>query len=90
MKADKKRKVLTRLKKIEGQLRGIQKMVDQDQYCVDILTQITAVRSATKNVGKEILESHAHSCVMKAVKEGNGSGDQSFDELLETIFKFTK
>ena len=87
---DKKEDVLLRLKRLEGQIRGVQKMVDQDKYCVDIMIQLAAVRSATRNVGKEILESHAHSCVLEAIQSDNIDSDETIDELIDVIFKFNK
>ncbi len=81
-------KVLQRLKKVEGQVRGIQKMVENDRYCVDILIQIAAVRAALDKVGLSILEKHTHGCVQKAIKSGDG--DSAIDELMDVIKLFIK
>lgn len=75
-----------RLKKIEGQVRGIQRMVDEDKYCVDILTQINAVRGALKKVGLKILDRHTHGCVQRAIK--NEKGDAIINELMDVLAKF--
>jgi DNA-binding FrmR family transcriptional regulator len=83
-----KEKILARLKRIEGQLRGIQKMVTDDKYCVDILTQISSVQGATQRVGNLILEDHIKGCVRKAIE--NGHGDESIRELIDIIQRFTK
>lgn len=88
--AEYKDDLIKRLRRIEGQVRGIQRMVDEDQYCVDVLVQIAAVRAALYKVGFNILENHAHGCVMKAVRSEGDFGDKAIDELLDVVFKFTK
>jgi CsoR family transcriptional regulator, copper-sensing transcriptional repressor len=85
---DDKQLVLNRLKRIEGQVRGIQKMVEDDRYCVDILVQMSAINAALKKVGFQLMEKHTHHCVANAVKEGNG--DASIDELMKVIQQFSK
>jgi len=75
-----------RLARIEGQVRGIGRMLDEDRYCVDILTQVSAVRSALDALGLELLEHHLHGCVQKAVVSGNG--DPAIDEAMTVIRKF--
>lgn len=80
--------LLKRLKKIEGQIRGIQKMIEEDRYCVDILAQLAAVKAATNKVGLSLIDSHTRGCVTQAIKEGDGS--RHIDELLEVIRVFTK
>lgn len=77
-----------RLRRIEGQVRGIQKMIEEDRYCVDILIQIAAVKSAVNNVGLSLLEKHTHGCVTNAVKTGDA--DAAIDELMDVIKKFSK
>lgn len=77
-----------RLKKIEGQVRGIQKMIDEDRYCVDILVQLTAVRAALNKVGLSLLESHTRGCVTAAIK--GGQGDEAIEELIDVLSKFAK
>ncbi|GBF10899.1 MULTISPECIES: metal-sensitive transcriptional regulator [Tepidibacillus] len=81
-------KILQRLKRIEGQVRGIHKMVEDDRYCVDVLIQIAAVRAALDKVGLSLLERHTHGCVQKAIKSGNG--DPAIDELMDVIKLFIK
>lgn len=76
-----------RLKRIEGQVRGIQRMVDEDKYCVDILIQINAIRGALKKVGLKILDKHIHGCVQRAIK--NEEGDTIINELMDVLAKFT-
>ncbi len=67
-KVEEKQRLINRLKRIEGQVRGIQKMVEEDRYCVDILVQITAINSALKKVGLNLLKDHTHHCVADAIK----------------------
>ena len=67
MQADTKPKVLNRLSRIEGQVRGISRMVDDDRYCVDLLTQLQAVRAALTRVESEVLKDHLDHCVMQAM-----------------------
>lgn len=65
-----KQKINNRLKKIEGQIRGLQKMIDEDKYCIDVITQASAIRSAVKSFEDMILEGHLSSCVVKQIKTG--------------------
>ncbi|MBE7522539.1 MAG: metal-sensing transcriptional repressor [Burkholderiales bacterium] len=75
-----------RIARIEGQVRGIAKMLADDRYCVDILTQVSAVRSALDALGLELLEHHLHGCVADAVK--SGKGDPAIDEAMHVIRRF--
>jgi DNA-binding FrmR family transcriptional regulator len=76
-----KQEVLKRLKYIEGHLNGIRKMVEEDQYCVDILRQTYAVRKAIEKLEMVILDGHLHTCVPEGIKEGNT--DVIVDELVQ-------
>ena len=78
---------MTRLKKIEGQIRGIMKMVDQEKYCIDIINQITAAEKALDGVAKNIMKRHIESCVTTAIIQGEGQ--TKIDELIETVFKIS-
>lgn len=80
--------VINRLKRIEGQVRGVQKMIEEDRYCVDVLIQISAISAALKGVGFHLMEEHTKHCVTRAVKSGDG--DQAFDELIDVIKQFTR
>lgn len=75
-----------RLNRIEGQIRGIARMVEDDRYCVDILTQVAAVQSALDALARKLLEHHLHGCVSQAIASGNGK--QAIDEALAVISKF--
>ena len=77
-----KPQLLARLKRIEGQTRGVQKMVDEDRYCIDVLTQISAVQAALDKVALGLLDDHARSCVIPA--EGEQQADRT-DELMAAV-----
>ena len=79
--------VLTRLRRIEGQIRGIARMVASDVYCDDILNQITSVEAALSGVRKGLLEAHIRSCVVDQIEEGRY---QVIDELMRTIGRMTR
>lgn len=90
-KSNDKEAIIKRLNRIEGQVKGIQKMLEDERYCVDILVQISAIRSAINRVGNIILENHIKGCVSNSIKEGNTQqSDELISELMETINKFTK
>ena len=78
---------LKRLTNIEGQIKGIERMVDNEKYCVDILTQISAARAALNRVGLLILKRHIKNCVSKAIKKGDSEGNEIIDELMHILSK---
>ena len=89
--SDKERRdVLNRLARIEGQVRGIARMVDEDQYCTDILTQITAVTTALDRVGLRLLDSHVQGCVRDAMVAGDKEAEVKTRELLEAVERFAR
>lgn len=77
-----------RLKKIEGQVRGLQRMVEEDRYCVDVLVQVAAVKAALNKVGLGLLEGHAKGCMQAAVRRGEG--DEAVAELMDVLERFIK
>lgn len=81
------RNLMNRLKRIEGQIRGIQGMVEDDRYCVDILTQVMAVQSALNSFNKELLSNHIKTCVVQDIEDGR---HEAVDELCGTIQKLMK
>ncbi|MDE1939128.1 MAG: metal-sensitive transcriptional regulator [Alphaproteobacteria bacterium] len=84
-------KLLTRLKRIEGQVRGVARMVEEDRYCIDILNQLLAVKEALKRVEAEVLKGHAAHCVAHAIKSGDAKDQkQKFDELVELFGRYGK
>jgi DNA-binding FrmR family transcriptional regulator len=83
-----KAQLLSRLKRIEGQVRGIQKMIEEDRYCVDILVQVSAINAALKKVGLHLLERHTQHCVRDAIE--TGSGEEAIEELMKVFEQFSK
>ena len=84
--ADEKKKLINRLSRIEGQIRGIRQMVENDAYCVDILTQSAAAKSAFSAFNKELLRRHMESCVVRDIK----NDEADIDELMDIIGKLMK
>jgi CsoR family transcriptional regulator, copper-sensing transcriptional repressor len=88
---DQKATLVKRLHRIEGQVRGIEKMVDEDRYCIDILTQIGAVTTALESLGFQILDDHVKHCVAGALASGDETAATGkADELLEAVHRFAK
>lgn len=83
-----KEDILKRLKRIEGQVRGVQKMIEEEKYCSDILTQVAAVRAAMNKVGSIILEKHSMTCIQKAVSSEDK--EKAVSELAKTMQSFMK
>lgn len=81
------KKLINRLNRIEGQIRGIKKMVEDDRYCIDIITQVSATNAALNAFNKELLSQHIQSCVVEDVKSGN---IEKIDELCATLQKIMK
>ena len=79
------RDALRRLRNIEGQVRGLQRMVESDQYCIDVITQISAVRSALNSVGMKILRRHIDTCVSEAILDGGQGRERMLDELMRLL-----
>lgn len=79
--------LVNRLSRIEGQVRGVKKMVEEDRYCIDILVQVQAIQAALNGFNKMLLSEHIHSCVVRDIQEGNL---ECVDELCETIKKLMK
>jgi CsoR family transcriptional regulator, copper-sensing transcriptional repressor len=84
------RDVLNRLARIEGQVRGIARMVESDEYCTDILTQISAVVTALDRVGLKVLDGHVQGCVREAMVEGGKEAETTTAELLEAVERFAR
>jgi CsoR family transcriptional regulator, copper-sensing transcriptional repressor len=78
--------LVTRLRRIEGQVRGLQRMVDEDQYCIDILTQMNSVISALRAVGMGLLDDHVRHCVRESIEQGEG--DEKVEELMNAFARF--
>jgi CsoR family transcriptional regulator, copper-sensing transcriptional repressor len=80
-----KQQILNRLKRIEGQVRGIHNMIENDRYCVDVLTQISAIQAAINKVSLGLVEDHTRHCVAGAIK--NNNGEEAIDELMDVMKK---
>lgn len=77
---------LKRLRRIEGQVRGLQKMVAEDRYCPEIMVQIASVHEALRSVGRELMKNHLRHCVAQAVRAGDAQAEATYDELLDLIY----
>jgi CsoR family transcriptional regulator, copper-sensing transcriptional repressor len=78
--------LLARLRRIEGQVRGVRRMVEEDQYCLDILTQLNSVSAAVKAVGLGLLDDHVRHCVRESLVQGEG--DDKVEELVAAVARF--
>lgn len=82
---------LRRLRRLEGQVRGLQKMIEEDRYCPDIMIQISAAQEALRTVGRELMRNHLRHCVTSALSEGPSErAEAMYDELVELIFKHAR
>ena len=84
-----KQKLQNRLKRIEGQVRGVQRMVDEEAYCVDVLTQISSVVSALEKVGALLLKDHVEHCVRESIEKGEDA-DEKIEELTAAVERFLR
>jgi DNA-binding FrmR family transcriptional regulator len=76
-----------RLRRIEGQIRGLQKMVEEDRYCADVITQVASVQEALRGVARNLMKNHLHHCAAKALRSGKKAETVAmYDELLELIY----
>ncbi len=83
-----KRAVLTRLRRIEGQVRGIQKMVDEERYCADVLMQVSSVQEALRGVGRALLHNHLKYCAAEAIRSGDPErAEAMYGELIELVYR---
>lgn len=78
---------LVRLRRIEGQVRGLQKMVEDDRYCADIMTQISSVQEALRAVGRELLRNHLRHCAAAAIKGSDDQANEMYDELVSLFYR---
>ena len=79
-----------RLRRIEGQVRGLQKMVEDDRYCADIMTQIASVHEALRSVGRELMRNHLKHCATAALKAGPERAEPMYDELVNLIYTHSR
>ncbi|HIW90653.1 MAG TPA: metal-sensitive transcriptional regulator [Candidatus Corynebacterium avicola] len=85
-----KKRYLARLKRIEGQVRGLHRMVDEDTYCIDVLTQVTAVQSALKSVALALLDDHMQHCVLHAAQQGEEEAVEKLDEVSAAVARLVR
>lgn len=76
-----------RLRRIEGQVRGLQRMIEEERYCADILTQISSVQEALRSVGRELLRNHLKHCATEAILRGGPEAESMYDELVDLMVK---
>jgi CsoR family transcriptional regulator, copper-sensing transcriptional repressor len=85
--ADIKDRNLKRLRRIEGQVRGLQRMVEEDRYCADIMTQISSVQEALRSVGRELMRNHLRHCAATAIRSDDESAERMYDELVDLMYR---
>lgn len=85
-----KERNLKRLRRIEGQVRGLQKMVEEERYCTDVMTQIASVHEALRAVGRELMRNHLAHCATAAIRKDAKSADAMYEELLELIYRHAR
>lgn len=81
---------LKRLRRIEGQVRGLQKMIAEDRYCADVMTQIGSVHEALRAVGQELMRNHLRHCASSAIKAGAGDAEAMYDELIDMMYRHAR
>lgn len=84
---DTKERSLKRLRRIEGQVRGLQRMVEEERYCADILMQISSVHEALRGVARELARNHLKHCATHAIRSGGDAAEDMYDELIEMMYK---
>jgi CsoR family transcriptional regulator, copper-sensing transcriptional repressor len=83
-----KRAIATRLRRIEGQVRGLQKMVDEERYCADVLVQLSSVQEALRGTGRALMHNHLKHCATEAIRSGNPEqADAMYGELLDLMYR---
>ena len=90
VEADIKDRNLKRLRRIEGQVRGLQKMVESDRYCADIMMQISSVQEALRGVGRELMRNHLKHCASTAIRSSDAEATVMYDELIDLMYKNTR
>ena len=88
--ADVKERNLKRLRRIEGQVRGLQRMVESDRYCADIMMQVSSVQEALRAVGRELMRNHLKHCATSAIRAGEPEATEMYDELIDLMYKNTR
>jgi DNA-binding FrmR family transcriptional regulator len=88
---EQKEEVLRRLSRIEGQVKGLRRLVEEDTYCVDVMTQISSIHEALRGVGKVLMRNHLQHCVTDALREGDSAkAERTYQEMMDLIYKYAK
>ena len=85
-----KERNLVRLRRLEGQVRGIQRMIEEDRYCADVLTQISSVQEALRAVGRELMRNHLKHCASTAIRSSDADAEAMYDELVDLMYKHSR
>jgi CsoR family transcriptional regulator, copper-sensing transcriptional repressor len=88
--AEIKARNLKRLRRIEGQIRGLQRMVEEDRYCADIMTQISSAHEALRSVGRELMRNHLKHCATAAIRTGEAESETMYDELVDMMYRLAR
>ena len=85
-----KERNLNRLRRVEGQVRGLQRMIEEDRYCADILTQVSSVQEALRGVTRELMRNHLKHCAASAIRAGEAEAELMYDELVDLMHKHSR
>lgn len=85
-----KERNVKRLRRIEGQVRGLQRMVEEERYCAEIMTQIASVQEALRSVGRELMRNHLKHCASSAIRAGDEQAEQMYDELIDLMYRHVR
>ena len=85
-----KTRLVNRLRRIEGQVRGLQKMVEEERYCADIMTQISSVHEALRAVGRGLMKNHLRHCASAAIRGSDADAEAMYDEIVELMYKHSR
>ena len=88
--SDAKERNLKRLRRIEGQVRGVHKMIEEDRYCADVLTQISSIHEALRAVQRELMRNHLKHCAATAIRASSDDAESMYDELVELMYKHSR
>lgn len=78
---------IRRLRRIEGQVRGLQRMIEDDRYCADIMVQISSVHEALRGVGRELMRNHLRHCAASAIRSGDEEAEAMYDEIVDLMYR---
>jgi DNA-binding FrmR family transcriptional regulator len=81
---------LKRLRRIEGQIRGLQRMIEEERWCADVLAQVASVHEALRGVGRELMRNHLKHCATSAIREGGDAAEAMYEELLDLVYRHAR